>query len=95
MSTDADNRPNKMFMPSVEDVRAYLKKNRMTGSAAARRLYLSGANQVRSYTGGRQPRRMSGARWFVLAAHEVLDEHQIAEIEKKMHENIKKKLTSL
>lgn len=71
-------------LPPAEAVHAYLKRHGITGAQAARMMYLSGARQVRKYTGGESPRQMDGARWFCLHAHMMLSAEQIAEIEAAM-----------
>lgn len=72
------------YTPSSSAVRDFLKKNDITGSDAARMMYLSGSRQVRKYTGGENPRQMDGARWFCLHAHVILSPDQIRVIEAAM-----------
>ncbi len=82
---DASDRPE---TPSAEAVHAFLQKHGITGSQAARMLYLSDSRQVRKYTGGANPRQMDGARWFALHAHVLLSPDQIAEIEAAMESDL-------
>ena len=77
------------FAPSASAVHAYLQRHEITGNQAARMMYLSGARQVRKYTGGETPRQMDGARWFCLHAHTILSPEQIAEIEGAMAEDLR------
>lgn len=72
------------FAPSAGAVHAFLQSREITGSRAARMMYLSGSRQVRKYTGGENPRQMDGARWFCLHAHVLLSADQIAQIETAM-----------
>ena len=72
------------FAPPAGAVHAFLKNHEITGSQAARMMYLSGSRQVRKYTGGESPRQMDGARWFCLHAHVLLSADQIAQIEAAM-----------
>lgn len=72
------------FAPSAGAVHAFLQRHEITGSQAARMMYLSGSRQVRKYTGGENPRQMDGARWFCLHAHVLLSPDQIAKIESAM-----------
>ena len=76
--------PERRHTPSADAVHAYLQQHDITGSQAARMMYLSGSRQVRKYTGGESPRQMDGARWFALHAHIMLTQEQIAEIESAM-----------
>lgn len=75
------------FAPSAKAVHSFLCRNEITGSQAARMMYLSGSRQVRKYTGGADPRQMDGARWFCLHAHNLLSSSQIAKIESAMMAN--------
>lgn len=72
------------YAPSASAVREFLKAHEITGSEAARMMYLSGSRQVRKYTGGDIPRQMDGARWFCLHAHALLSPDQIRAIEDSM-----------
>lgn len=72
------------FAPSAGAVQSFLRQHDITGSQAARMMYLSGSRQVRKYTGGESPRQMDGARWFCLHAHVLLSADQIAQIEAAM-----------
>ncbi|RDH86362.1 MAG: hypothetical protein DIZ78_09335 [endosymbiont of Escarpia spicata] len=78
---DADGKPG---TPSAEAVHAFLQQHGITGSQAARMLYLSDSRQVRKYTGGKSPRQLGLLHWFALHAHTVLTPEQIAEIEAAM-----------
>ena len=71
-------------LPTVRALRAYLQRHGITGSAAARMMYLSDSRQVRKYTGGESPRQLDGARWFALHAHVMLTPEQLAEIHAAM-----------
>ena len=71
-------------MPSASDVRAFLESHGLTGANAAKAMYLSGARQVRKYTGGTNPRQIDLARWFTLHAKVMLPSETIAEIEAAM-----------
>lgn len=79
-----DERPP---LPSAQGVRAFLKRHGITGSEAARMMYLSDSRQVRKYTGGESPRQIDGARWFALHAHVMLTPEQLAEIHAAMNAN--------
>lgn len=81
----ADDKPG---TPSAETVHAFLRRHDISGSKAARMMYLSGSNQVRKYTGGKSPRQMDAARWFCLHAHVLLSADQIADIESAMDEDM-------
>ena len=70
--------------PTPAAMRAYLQRLGLTAEQAARRAYLSGGQVVRKYTGGAKPHRVSGAVWFALHAHEILDPETIARIERAM-----------
>lgn len=72
------------YAPSASAVREFLKTHKITGSEAARMMYLSGSRQVRKYTGGENPRQMDGARWFCLHAHAILPHEQIRAVEASM-----------
>jgi hypothetical protein len=76
------------YAPSAKAVHEFLQKNNITGSDAARMMYLSGSRQVRKYTGGQKPRQMDGARWFCLHAHTILSAEDIAKIETAMISNL-------
>lgn len=76
------------YAPSAKAVHEFLQKNNITGSEAARMMYLSGSRQVRKYTGGQNPRQMDGARWFCLHAHTILSSEDIAKIETAMISNL-------
>lgn len=76
------------YAPSADAVHSFLQKNEITGSQAARMMYLSGSRQVRKYTGGKKPRQMDGARWFCLHAHTILSADDIAKIETAMISNL-------
>jgi hypothetical protein len=73
-----------MTTPTPAAIRAYFKRNGLTGSLAARQGYLSGGQAVRKYTATSQPHRLSGAVWFAWHAHQMLDEATIARIEAAM-----------
>ena len=75
------------YAPSAKAVHDFLQKHNITGSEAARMMYLSGSRQVRKYTGGLNPRQMDGARWFCLHAHAILSADDIAKIEMSMMSN--------
>lgn len=75
---------NKGASPTAQAVHAYLRRHGLTGSQAARMMYLADSRQVRKYTGGQSPRQMDSARWFALHAHVMLTPEQIAEIEAAM-----------
>ena len=70
--------------PSSQAIRAFLKRNGLTGSQAARQGYLSGGQAVRKYTAPTKPHRMSGAVWFAWHAHQMLDDATLARIEAAM-----------
>lgn len=72
------------YAPSATAVHTFLQRHEITGSSAARMMYLSGSRQVRKYTGGANPRQMDAARWFCLHAHVLLSADQIAQIEAAM-----------
>jgi hypothetical protein len=74
--------------PTPAQVRAFLKAHGLTGSRAAELAGLSGSAQVRKYTGGENPHRMSYAIQFTLAAKCVLDADTIARIEAAMPVNL-------
>lgn len=74
-------------VPSAAAVHAYLRKHGITGTQAARMMYLTDARQVRKYTGGEVPRQMDLSRWFCLHAHVLLEPEQIAAIEAAMHDD--------
>lgn len=74
-----------MRTPTCADVRSFLAKYGITGTRAAQMAYLHGSSQVRKYTGGSKPHKMSGAIWFALHAHTLLSDEQIAEIEESMN----------
>jgi len=76
------------FAPSSGAVHAFLQRHDITGSQAARMMYLSGSRQVRKYTGGERPRQMDGARWFALHAHVILTPDQIGLIEAAMSDDL-------
>lgn len=76
------------FAPSAGAVHAFLQRHEITGSQAARMMYLSGSRQVRKYTGGENPRQMDGARWFCLHAHTLLSADVIAKIESAMESDL-------
>jgi hypothetical protein len=70
--------------PNADAVHTYLRRHGLTGSQAARMMYLSDSRQVRKYTGGQSPRQMDLARWFALHAHQMLPPETLAEIEAAM-----------
>lgn len=72
--------------PTPEQIRAFLKAHGLTGSVAADLAGLSNAAQVRKYTGGAAPRRMSYAIWFTLHAKTLLPPSVLAEIEATMND---------
>lgn len=76
------------YAPSAEAVHKFLQDHDITGSQAAKMMYLSGSRQVRKYTGGQKPRQMDGARWFCLHAHTILNPDDIAKIEQAMVSNL-------
>jgi len=76
--------------PTSTAVHGFLRSNGITGSKAARMMYLTGSNQVRKYTGGRSPRQLDAARWFCLHAHLMLSAEQINQIEETMIDNAMK-----
>lgn len=73
--------------PTPEAIRIFLKRHGITGSQGARMAYLSGGQAIRKYTGGGHPHRMSGAVWFALHAHVMLNAEQIREIEDAMRKD--------
>jgi hypothetical protein len=70
--------------PGPAAIRAFLARHGITGGRAARMAYLSGGQAVRKYTGGAHPHAMSGAVWFAMHAHIMLDAETIARIEAAM-----------
>lgn len=76
------------YAPSAEAVHSFLKRYNITGSEAARMMYLSGSRQVRKYTGGQKPRQMDGARWFCLHAHTLLEPVVVKNLELEMFQNL-------
>lgn len=76
------------YTPTPEAISKFLKKHKITGSEAAKRMYLSDSRQVRKYTGGKKPRQMDGARWFCLHAHTILEPVVIKMIELEMRDSL-------
>lgn len=72
--------------PTPDQVRKFLVANSLTGSVAAGLAGLSDAAQIRKYTGGQKPHRMSYAIWFTLHAKTMLQQSQIAAIESAMRQ---------
>lgn len=75
------------IQPTPDQVRKFLGANKLTGSVAAVLAGLSDAAQIRKYTGGQKPHRMSYAIWFTLHAKTMLQPSQIAAIEAAMGQN--------
>lgn len=82
------NNKTSIGQPSAKAVHDFLQKYGITGSQAARMMYLSGSRQVRKYTGGDCPRQMDGAKWFSLHAHQMLPPETVAEIEAAMEKDL-------
>lgn len=73
--------------PTPAQVREFLRRHHLTGSAAADLAGLAGGQQVRKYTGGEKPHRVSYAIWFTWHAKTVLTPDQIDNIETAMRES--------
>jgi len=65
--------------PTPEQFKGFLVRHKMTGAQAAHWAGLGGSNQIRKYTGGKKPRRVSYPLLFTLSAHALYSEDELAE----------------